>query len=205
MRSIFFALIVFILFSISGCETLQRWENERKEKERLELIEFKKINQGLVELYENEMIPLLENEGDLKPYNADFDAEVDLNLQDRYLEIEWSNNVNISIVGSGHLSDFNKEKFRIAKKRLLRKYKGHIESKNGTVVRKKIDEFSYKMRNAEECSFGSAYFGYINDELDSALITFTCRKPTYLKLKRGSQIYLDYGYVRLVDGSILDD
>lgn len=197
--------MIFVFFSLSGCETLQRWEDERKEKERLELIELKKINKGLVGFYESEMIPLLEDEGDLKPYNRDFDAEVDFNLKDRYLEIEWSNNVSLLINGRGHVSDFDKEKFNIARKRLLRKYRNYIESKKGTVIKKEADDFSYRMRDADKCSLGSVYFGYINDEIDSALITFTCRKPTYLKVKRGSQIYLDYGYVRLVDGSILDD
>lgn len=204
MRLITLVVIFSVTFGLSGCAALKKMEEERQEKLRQELIQFRSINNGLVGFYEKEMLPLLEAKGSLEPESSTFDAEAEFSLEEKYVEIKWSNNVSLLLTGKIYQKKFDSSKFKKARRSLLKKYKNHIENSKGTVLKKDIGDYGDEILTGHiegDCKLDQIYLGYIQHEIDSAFLTFSCRTPTIYH----PSLFNTYQGVRILDGSMVDD
>lgn len=216
-------LISFLcLVSLCGCATLERWEQERKARIKKELSELRRINPRLAGMYESKILSMVDDDGDFKSDSSTFDVDAEYDLKKKYVDIHWSNvaiaygyRVNFDGKKRGVFrSDFDEKKFNKARQHLLSAYKNLLEKEEGIVLKKDIEKYNDTAirENLEDydsrCVIKEVYIGYVDDEIDSALLTYLCKSPTILhpKIARAFAGSTDTQMgVRILDGSLIDD
>ena len=204
MISLRFLLLITFAFSSTGCATLDKWAAEQKEKERLALIEFKKVSPILVSFYDTHMLPLSTKEGKVKPSKHSFKAKAKLNAEKRYIDITWSNEASLLITGHLLQERFNQGKFLKARRHLLNSYKRLMKDNNGTVTEE--DSRDYRdltpyPSGKDSCSLSETYIGHIKENVNSAFLVYTCKGGTI-----GSKSTVNtYKGVRIIDGSLINN